>query len=628
MLVLPRSETGSTGTGLSVFPIAVRLDLQVSPGVIAVNKIYLSLILLATPAFAAANSQTNEPTGTLITVGSDAACNYSNLTAATFANGAIPNIYVRVAKNVAPRLDLLPGRNMTIEGGYDTCSDTTPSGRTTLNGTGGSGSVLFATASYSGSTTYDVILKDLQISGGLGSGTPRRGGGITINGPFMVYLSNTVVRDNSSTYGGGVYIKGLAGNAAASELSQLVLSNNSYIGNNSADFGGGVACEDKANVRSYDSSISNNQFAQAGGGIYSLGCYLTLYEHTGLFQGILFNTGSGILNAGGGIYADSSIVFLRGGRIGKGEVSANTADLGGGIYLRNNSQLYAYDASIKLNTAIAGGGVYAENSTTVIARTKTGANCHNETRCSVLSDNRATAPGSNAGGGGGGLFASGGTTRISGTFIERNQADGGRGMAVRVINAGGTNSGFDQNGLRLLGSVVASNTNGGGTVADYASIVEFKTSSGAAGFNTFARNRNVFNIIYTPSTGTFYGIDVYGSIFDATSGNAAGPGANGPVPLGDCNRLHESTSTFATNSTRSNGFIPQFVDAVNDDYRLGGLNLVDWCDESFNVLASALSADGGPRPYDDPGITAEFGNYDLGGLERHPLDLIFRNGFD
>ncbi len=591
------------------------------------TKIFIAFVLSAAPALLFANPMPNEPTGTLITVGSDAACDYSNLTAATFANGSIPNIYVRVAKNAVPNLHTLPGRNMSIEGGYDTCSDTTPSGRTVIAGTGNLGSVLWLTASYTGSTSYTVNLTNLDIQDGIGQ--TGRGGGVTINGPFKVFMSNTVVRNNSSGTGGGIYIKGQAGDAGGNELTQIVLSGNSEVKFNSADRGGGIACEEKANVRIYDAAVNNNEVTEVGGGLYSVGCHTTVYEaRPGFAQGLFFNEANGSFTGGGGIYADSGSVFLRGGLNGPARVVGNSADLGGGIYLRNNAKLYAYDSEISTNTAIIGGGVYAENSTTVIARTREGAGCHDPMRCSKLSENWATAPGATTGGGGGAVFADGGTTRISGTFMEKNRAFGGRGMAVRVINAPGSNAGFDQNGLRILGSVVAENTDDGGAVDGYESIIEFKNSSGVVGFTTFARNGPVPNIVYTPATGTFYEIDVYGSIFDASTGNAAGPGSSGPVPNGDCNRLHENTSAFAMNSLRSNAFIPEFIDANSGDYRLGGLNQVDWCDASYNVLSSVLSADGGPRPYDDPGISAQFGNYDLGGLERHPSDLIFRDGFE
>lgn len=599
-------------------------------------KSMLSLALLATPSLLLAESSPTLPAApnglpTLFKVGSDAACSHATIVDALNAAGVLQNVVVRVAKNAVPQQGTVTAREqLTIEGGYDTCSDTTASGRSTINGTGATGSVLRLTNAFTNGTDYNVFLRNLKISGGVGAASPVRGGGLTIDGPLAVYLDNTLINFNATPEnGGGIYIKGQLGDAGAIERTQLIVFGNSSIDNNDAKRGGGIACEEKVSVRIFDASVSNNDVTEVGGGLYSLGCYTTVYENQpGFAYGISNNGASGILTAGGGIYADSSFVFLRGGLSGPARVVGNIADLGAGIYLRNDAKLYAYDSDISGNTAFTGGGVFAENSTTVIARTKAGANCYDELRCSRLSDNWATAPGSTTGGGGGAVFADGGTTRISGTFMEKNRAFGGRGMAVRAINAPGTDTGFDQNGLRVLGSVVAESTNDGGAVEPYESVIEFSTSSGVIGFTTFARNSSVPNIIYTPSTAIAYEIDVYGSIFDASTGNVAGPGVSGPIPNGDCNRLHETTSTFSINSARSTTLSPEFVDAANDDYRLGGgLNMVDWCDASYNVLTPVLTADGGPRPYDDPDISAEFGNYDLGGLERHPSDLIFRNGF-
>lgn len=588
----------------------------------------LSSILITATVFACTGPAHAAPTGTFITVGSDAACTYSNLTAATFADASIPNIYIRVAKNIAPALHTLPGRQMTIEGGYDNCSDTTPSGRTVIAGDGALGSVLWLTAGYSGSTSHLVTLTNLEIRGGVG-GT-NKGGGMTIQGPFNVTLANTAVRNNSSVpLGGGILLKGSPGVAGEFELTRLQLTNNTFVGVNQAPSGGGIACEGKVSIKSYDAAVSSNTASDDGGGIHSDGCHLLIYDH-GLSQGVVFNIGSGSLSRGGGIYAVDSNIYLRGGSARPVQISANTASRGGGIYVLN-SGLYAFDSEIIANTAVFGGGVYANGSTTVIARTRSRTSCHDALRCSKLSDNTSTSAASNSSTGGGGLFAIGGTTRISGTFIERNRAFSGRGMAVAALNAQGTNGGLDRNGMQVLGSVIArSNSGGTGTPAD-GSVVEMKGTSGAVGFSTFSRNLAVPNIVYTPTSSVLYSTAVYGSIFDSTTGNAAGGGATGWDPLGDCNRLHESSSSFAMNSTRSTEITPQFVDAANEDYRLGGLNLVDWCDESFNYLPTAISADGGPRPEDDPGITALHGNYDLGGLERHQLvlaDLIFQDGFE
>ncbi|MEO7916000.1 MAG: hypothetical protein ABIR16_00020 [Dokdonella sp.] len=307
-------------------------------------------------------------------------------------------------------------------------------------------------------------------------------------------------------------------------------------------------------------------------------------------------------------------------------VDSNSADYGGGIYAVA-AQVTLSDATVTNNTAVVrGGGINAVNSTTIVERTYSSSTCHHALRCSELSGNRVTGTGSTANGGG--LFASGGVTRISGTFIENNRVGSGRGMAVAVLNAPGS-GGLSPDGLRIFGSVIATSGTGGPAAGSDSSVVHIENSSAALGFDTFSRNLAVPRIVYTPTTGsTIYEVAIYGSIFDAASGVVASPGASGAEPYGDCNRLHETTSTFATTSTRSTALAPTFVNAAAGDYGLDTFSpMLDWCDASYGY-SIAMSANGGVRPYDDPNFTAAFGNYDLGALERQPLDVIFKHGFE
>ncbi len=599
------------------------------------NKILIASILSLAPLSLLANPPTPEPSGGfppfLFKVGSDAACDYATVPLAMNANPSITNLVIRVAKNaVAQQGTLIARPQLVIEGGYDTCSDTTPSGRSVINGTGAAGSVFYLFGGYNG-IQYNATFRNIQISGGVGATSPIRGGGLTIEGPVAVNLENTNISNNSAPVrGGGIYIKGQPGLAGANELTRLSLLDNSYIGANSSDKGGGIACVEKVTLSMQNSAVSSNQATENGGGIFSARCWINIYDHLP-FQGVILNTVTSPLGAGGGIYVNSGRVEIRGGATRTATLGFNSADRGGGIFMAPSSEFYAYDASIINNTAITGGGVHASYSTTVISRTRPGASCHHETRCSELSDNRSTGLHTNPSAGGAGLFAERGTTRISGTFIERNIASSSRGMAVQVIDAPAPASGPGvTNGLRILGSVLANNGNGNIEVYNDGSIVEMRDTAGAVGFTTFSGNRRSINVILTPSVVLpFNTVNVFGTIFDQDQ-TYAGPefGGSGAVPNGDCNSFPATFDTFSMNSLRSTTSPPQFVNAANEDYRLGGLNLVDWCDASFNVLPSLLSADGGPRPYDDPGISALYGNWDLGGLERHPVDLIFRNGFD
>ncbi|MEO8461182.1 MAG: hypothetical protein ABI451_11695 [Dokdonella sp.] len=573
-----------------------------------------------------------QPEGTTVTVtvGSDAACNYANITQAVILAAASTNLNIRVAKNnVMTGTQTIIGRdNVAIYGGYDTCSSTTPNGHTVLSGSAFTGSVLRTNASFSGTGTYNVLLSAITIANGTGSST-LPGGGMTIDGPFSVYLTDTFVLSNTTAFsGGGISVRGELGTGAVStERTKLVLFGNTNVIDNHAAMGGGIACTFRAYVQMSDSLISSNTATSAGGGVASQQCFFQSYGHVLPTQGIRTNTVTGAGGAGGGIYAAGGTVYLQPFPAASSIVANNSAETGGGIDVVAGN-LYVTDSSVINNTAqLRGGGIYTVNATTIVARTSGASSCHVPLRCSELSGNQVTGTGATASGGG--LFASGGTTLIAGTFIENDRVAAGRGMAIATLNATGTNGGIDINGLRIFGSVIATSGTGGPAVAADSSIVLIDTGSAVLGFDTFSRNLAVPRIVYTPTAGgETYPVDIYGTIFDATSGLAADPGANGPVPNGDCNRLHETSSPFAGTSTRSTTLPPMFVNAAGNDYTLAfNSPMIDWCNASYNYPIG-LTAEGGVRPYDDPFFTALYGNWDLGALELQPLDIIFKNGFN
>lgn len=576
-----------------------------------------------------------EGTTATVTVGSDAACGFSSITLAALWAPTVDQLNIRVARNVViSSPQLVPARNMAIYGGYDTCSDPTPSGRTILDGSGFTGSVLRASGSYAGSAIYTLRLVALEISGGLGSPSAP-GGAVTIDGPFWVLVENSNIHHNHAPdRGGGIWILGQPGVATSLERTGLFIYGNSSISNNLAGAGGGIACAGRVTMTVDNSLIAGNDATASfsgGGGVYAEGCYIWLGDHsTASAQGVIATRAlaTGGVGYGGGISTwAGSTLYVVGGGTQPSVVVLNSAERGGGIFLAD-SALIARNATINNNTAgVQGGGVYAVNSDTRILRTLRGASCHDSLRCSQLSGNRVTGAGYYDSGGG--LRALHGTTLISGTFIELNHVNTSRGMAILVESAPGTGGGLNRDGLQIFGSVIANNDASGGAIASDASIVWTRNSSGLLGFNTFARNVGVPRIVYTEGWdgGTMYPFGIVGSIFDSSTGLAADPGAHGTVPSGDCNRLHESSSAFAAGSVRSTTAQPQFVDATNRDFSLAGSSpLIDWCDASDGSVL--LGADGGPRPYDDPFWSALYGNYDLGGLERHPDDRIFQDDFD
>lgn len=564
-----------------------------------------------------------------VTVGSDGACNYASITQAVVFAPAASILNIRIAKNnVMTTSQTIIGRNVALLGGYDTCSSTTPNGHTVLDGSAFTGSVLRTNASFSGTDSYNVSLFAITIIDGTGSST-LPGGGLTIDGPFIVYLTDTYVQGNSTALsGGGIFVRGEAGTGiGTTERTRLIVGGNSIVNENHASKGGGIGCSGRSTVELIDSIVSTNTATAAGGGIASDHCYVAALGHAIPTFGIRSNTVAGAGGTGGGIYALGGTVVVFGDATKNSVVADNLAEYGGGIGI-DGGLLRVYDAKVSGNFAqFRGGGIYASNATTVMVRSRNASLCHNALRCSELSGNHVTGIGPTASGGA--LFAMGGTTLIAGTFLEDNRVAAGRGMAVAALNAPGTNAAA-ADGMRIFGSVIANSGTGGPAVPADGSIVSIENSSGGIGFDTFSRNLAVPSIIYTPTTddASFYPIKIFGTIFDATSGLAAGPGVKGTIPAGDCNRLHESTSQFAVTSTRSTNLPINFVNSAADDYSLAvNSSLVDWCDASL-ANVPALTAEGGIRPYDDPGIGTLYGNYDLGALERQPPDIIFRNGFD
>ncbi len=592
---------------------------------------FLLVAAIAPHASATSTPNPNAPDGSAtVTVGSDAACDYANITQATVLAPAATTLNIHIAKNnVMTTTQTIIGRNVALMGGYDTCSSTTPSGVTELNGMGFTGSVLRTNASFTGTGSYNVSLTAISIINGTGSST-LPGGGMTIDGPFIVYLNNSYVQGNTTAFsGGGIFVRGESGTGVGStERTGLFLVGNSIINDNHAAKGGGIGCSGRSSVIVSDSIISNNIATSAGGGIASDHCYVTALGHTIPTFGIRTNTVVGAGGTGGGIYALGGTINVTGDATRNSVVTDNLAEYGGGIGI-DSGILKIYDASVSANFAqFRGGGIYATNSTTFVVRSRNASLCHAALRCSELSGNRVAGTGPTASGGA--LFAVGGTTLVAGTFIEDNRVAAGRGMAIAALSAPGTSGGLAADGLRIFGSVIANSGTGGPAVPADGSIVSIENSSAGIGFDTFSRNLAAPRIIYTPTTGgaSVYPVKIFGTIFDATSGLDADPGDTGTTPTGDCNRLHENTSAFANGSTRSTSLPPKLVNPAANDYSLAAdSQMLDWCDASL-AYVPALTAEGGVRPYDDPGFNGFYGNYDLGALERQPADTIFKNGFE
>ena len=554
---------------------------------------------------------------TVVTVGSDGACDYSTIGEAS-TNGSPSGLTeIRVAKNYnLSSVQVLNEKNTTIRGGYDTCADSTPSGKTILNGDDFSGPAFILNEHSSSTSLLNLNLQDLDISG---VSSASSGGVIHVEGSWQLTLNNVFMQDNSTGDNGGAIAVSPTTDPNAL-LPKVQIFGNSILSNNSATGNGGaIACEGGGFVTVWNTQMAFNEAGFDGGAVnLNDGCNFYLYGG-GLFQGVIFNdAGAG----GGGISASNdSLIYINSNTFDAGValVSSNTATNGGGINVFNESRLVAIDATINNNSATnTGGGIRSTLASIEISRSSPGAQCHKEIRCSTVSDNSVSSVNPTSGGGGA-IYTIGGSLEIKGTYIENNNANFGSAIRARFMPFD-----FDSN-FTMIGNVIAKNKNA-------PQVIYMDDSSGEIAFTSFIDNEDMDRVIemaYPSTSNDGNEVLVSGSIFDHA--NNALPSVElttaGQYPVGDCNRNAPSATGDIVAAPRSLGSIVAYEDRAGGDYRLQeNSTFVDFCNGSFMGLLSNVSANGLPKPVDNARSNA-YGTYDLGGLERYDLDLIFKDNF-
>ena len=169
-----------------------------------------------------------------------------------------------------------------------------------------------------------ILLKNIQITGGTGSGTSGTsgtyGGGFYISGATVKLSDGVLITGNSVTAnGGGIYNNGT-----------LVMNGGTVSGNQTQQqSGGGIFVDENGSVTISDGAkIIGNTSAQSGGGIFSKGV-LTM---TG---GEISGNATGSGHNGGGVCVHNSSgtsTFTMSGGI----ISTNTSTNGNGVAVLNN----------------------------------------------------------------------------------------------------------------------------------------------------------------------------------------------------------------------------------------------------------------------------------------------------
>ena len=309
-------------------------------------------------------SSPNEPRVSL----NSGPCTFETIQAAVDA--ATNGDTVRIAAGIFAENVDITGKNLTIDGGYNsTCTTLTAS--TTQIQASVAGSVVDV------SGTSVLTLRNLDLSGGT-----LVGAGMDVLGSSRVTLSNTDIHNNNSgTTGGGIYL---------GSTSVITFTNDSDIYNNTATIGGGAIVYGTLYGFMSTSDVYLNS-AVNGGGIAVSGGTVVLDNSDVVANtasdlgGGFYLTGGGVITLtnstfvgesnpccqsaanGGGIYASGSSIFLEDGST---TVANNTAtNNGGGLYLVNDSTLTVSGSSIGCgsvnagNDAVLGAGLYVDTST-------------------------------------------------------------------------------------------------------------------------------------------------------------------------------------------------------------------------------------------------------------------------
>ncbi|WP_440223140.1 hypothetical protein ACQQ2N_18980 [Dokdonella sp. MW10] len=293
--------------------------------------------LPATPALAA-----------VFTVGTGTGCSHSTFADAITAaeNGAGPDT-IRLTRSIAYNqvsAVITTSQELTITGGFDTCTQATSDGiPTVLDGAGGSATSVLRITGNSGAI---IRLDTLTIRNGDVGGTGY-GGGVYFRGNGILEVQRSAISNNIAGYGGGIYAEGLGGNA------ELVIGENVSIVANTARYSGGGVYVEALEMTMIDpgSVMLNNEATGVGveggygGGLMVLSGDFTAVATLGTTGpnnlGVLYGNraryggGAAVVAAEGGD-ANAEIVVAGTSQDHRVGIRGNTgSELGGGIYARS-----------------------------------------------------------------------------------------------------------------------------------------------------------------------------------------------------------------------------------------------------------------------------------------------------
>lgn len=530
---------------------------------------------------------------------------------------------VRITRSVAwnaqnVRLNVKPGEETIVEGGYATCNQAVADATvTTLSGAGGSDDSVFEVRI---GTNGIARLRNLLITGGddvFGSG-----GGIEYFGNGVLELSNLGVVNNVASRGGGIYAEGTGTDA------ELVLGDRVTVFSNDAGVAGGGLYVDglEVTIEGESTLISSNTALNGSQGGYGGGIYITGH---GELDGIVRLTTPGAVvtnneaDHGGGFavlaktdafLADADTAYARlfiesSDPATPARVVGNRATVrGGAFYARPDADGgYTADADIALqsggqisgNSAPVGAAAFLDYDSTLSVPDR-GARLVG-TALRIFGNRAETAAGTPTDG----AILHGASATVF--TLERSEITANSGGPVLRIDsdqlgysvprisssliAGNTTQSYivhtldnDGSQVELRDSTIAGNTIGGNAV------LRFNADSTLA--NLIIQQPGKLSLSNAGGTPTI-------SVIVASEGASLGAGPNPNVYVGD----------------------PLFVDPDNGDYRVQAASPA--VDRASGT--DGIDLDGNPRGVDLPVVTDVYGPRDAGAYERQEIGNLVRN---
>ena len=505
-----------------------------------------------------------------------APCDFADLDDALAA--AQPNAEIRLTPGPFSGPFVTGEKSLAIVGGFATCSDTVPVGRSNLVGNGSATVMTLLSSDGAASISLDNLLIE--------DGDGPFAGGLDIRGGIDVVIRNVLIRlSDSDSNGGGIRV---AHSTNTDGALVVMLEGTNLIDNTAADSGGGLACLGNGgnqHVVVLDNGRITGNDATRGGGIYAENCTF-LSMAGGDSQGIDLN----FAEFGGGIYGvDSSQILLDGtapGFLTPGNpdapaiLAANNANqAGGGVVVSGPDTLFqAVDAVIADNTALRAAAIDSWGSADLLIKRGSETKCRriespaNQGPCSRIRDNVSQESSVIS------MAGDGATARISQTFIHGNRID----LDAFVGNLIQVSSGVDglPTELTIEGSVIDDNLVNNsliGSTNDSDLRVLWSTIAGND-FRGEAPQAWVFLLGSGPGEPTFGPRIIYGSIVHQPGIVMTDPGDPESFFF-FCNVAHDLD--FQGQTSQSIAADPLFVNPAAGNYHIEPDSpAVDFCPES------------------------------------------------